>query len=182
MVNAPKKNFPPLAVGKYGKSPKMSTCRRHHANEGKSGLEAEWVRASGALHSLRSKKKHSAEKRQETHFLSNDKKEKWIKDYVERETAVRRKRVQDAETAIMQELNNMTTAENAGATTGKPEGNFEVMVNAIEHSLSDLACSDEEQGGEDEEYDEDDTELGKLSDNDDPGWVMGIISKTVQHP
>jgi len=37
---------------------------------------------------------------------------------VERETAVARKRVQDAETAIMQELNDMTTSENVGATTG----------------------------------------------------------------
>ena len=37
---------------------------------------------------------------------------------MERETAVARKRVQDAETAIMQELNDMTTSENVGATTG----------------------------------------------------------------
>jgi len=36
------------------------------------------------------------------HFLSNEVKEKWIEDYVERETAEARKRVQDAETAIMQ--------------------------------------------------------------------------------
>jgi len=29
-----------------------------------------------------------AEKRRETHFLSNEVKDKWIEDYVERETAV----------------------------------------------------------------------------------------------
>jgi len=100
---------------------------------------------------------------------------------VERETAVGTKRVQDAETAIMQELNNMTTAENMGATTGKPKTKFEEMLNAIGNSLSDLASSDDEQDGEDEEDDEEDTELGKLSDDDEPGWVTDTISKTVRH-
>ena len=37
--------------------------------------------------------------------------------FVERETAVASKQVQDTETAIMQE---MITAENGGTTTGKP--------------------------------------------------------------
>jgi Uri superfamily endonuclease len=35
--------------------------------------------------------KLAAEKRQERHFLSNQEKEKWIEDFVERETAVARK-------------------------------------------------------------------------------------------
>jgi hypothetical protein len=87
MVNAPKKNFSPLPAGKYGKLTKKATRRRHQANQGKSGLEAERVRALGALRSLRSKKKHAAEKRQETHFLSDEEKEKWIEDFVETETA-----------------------------------------------------------------------------------------------
>jgi len=55
------------------------------------------------------------------------------------------------------------------------------MVNAIRDSLSNLASSDDEQDGEDEEYDDEDTVLSKLSDDDEPGWVMGTISKTVQH-
>jgi len=97
---------------------------------------------------------------------------------VERETAVARKQVQDAETAIMQD---MTTAENGCPTTGKPKTTIEEMLNAIGDSLSDLASSDDEQDGEDEEDDEEDTELGKLSDDDEPGWVMGTITKTVQH-
>jgi len=63
MVNAPKKNFSPLPAGRSGKSTKQSTQRRHHANEGNSGLEAETVRALGAWCSLRSKKKLAAEKR-----------------------------------------------------------------------------------------------------------------------
>jgi len=180
MVNAPKKNFSPLPAGKYGKSTKQSTRRRHQVKEGKRGLEAEWVRALGALRSLRSKKKLAAEKRQEMHFLGNEEREKQIEDYVQRETAVARKRVQDAETAILQELKDMTTAESVGGTTRKPEIMFELMLNATGDSLSDLATSDAEQDGEDEEDEEEDTELGKLSD-DEPGWVMGTISKKGQH-
>jgi len=112
------------------------------------------------------------------HFSNNKEKEKWIEDYVERETAVARKRVQDAETAIRQEPKDMTTPESAGGTTRKPETTFEEMLNTIGDSLSDLATSDNEQDGEDEEDEEDDTELGKLCD-DEPGRVMGTISNQV---
>jgi len=53
------------------------------------------VRALGALRSLKSNKKLVAEKRQEIQFLSNEQKEKWIEDFVERETTTARKRVED---------------------------------------------------------------------------------------
>jgi len=119
-----------------------------------------------------------ADKTQETRCLSNEEKEKWIEDFVERETAVARKRVHDAETAIMQ---HMTTAENRCATTRKPETTSGEMLNAIVDSLSDPASSDDRQDGEDEEDDEEHTELGTLSDDDEPGWVMGKITTTVQH-
>jgi predicted N-acyltransferase len=46
--------------------------------------------------------KLAAEMQQATHFLSNEEKEKWIEDYVERETAGARKRVEDAEAAVQQ--------------------------------------------------------------------------------
>jgi len=62
MVNARKKNYSPLPVGKYGKSTKHSSQRRHQPNEGKSGFEAKRVRALGALRSLQSKMKLAAEK------------------------------------------------------------------------------------------------------------------------
>jgi hypothetical protein len=91
IVNAPKKNVLPLLAGRYGKSKKRSTRQRHQANEGKSGLAAERIRAPGALRSLRSKMKLAAEKQRETHFLCNEEKDKWIEDYVERETAGARK-------------------------------------------------------------------------------------------
>jgi len=177
MGNGPKMNFSPLPAGRNSKSTQRSTQRRHHANEGKTGLETERVRALGAQHSLRSKKKLAAEKRRETHFLSNEEKEKWIEDYVQSETAGARKRVEDAEAAVQQEQDDMTHTEIAAWTPRQPEKTFEEMMAAIGDSLSDLASSD---NGEDRENEDVETELGKLSDDDEPGWVMGTISNTVQ--
>jgi hypothetical protein len=181
MANAPKKNLSPLPAGKYGKLMKHSTLLHHHANTGKSGLEAERVRVLGALRSLRSKKKLAVEKQRETHILSKEEREKWIENYVERETAVASKRVQDAETAMMQEQEHMENVEMRRSTTTKPEITFEQMLNAVGDSLSDLASSEDEQDGEDEDDDEENTGHGKLSEDDEPGWVMGTISKTVLH-
>jgi len=61
---------------------------------------------------------------------------------VERETAVARKRIEDAETAITQGQDDMINAEEAGLTTTKPETIFHEMLTAIGDSLSDLVCSD----------------------------------------
>jgi len=135
----------------------------------------------GGLRSLRSKMMLSAEKRRGTHVVSNLERKQWIEHYLERETAVARNRVPDAEAAGMQELKVMTTAESAGATMRQPATTFEKKLNAIGDSLSNLASSDDEQDGEDEEDDEEDTVLGKLSDGDEPGLEMCTISKTVQH-
>jgi hypothetical protein len=118
------------------------------------------------------------EKRRETHFLSNEKKEKCIEDFVERETAGARKRVEDAEAAVQQEQDNMTHAELAGLRSSKPEKTFEEMLVAIGDSQSDLATSDDREDGEDE--DDEETEQSKLSEDDEPGWVTGTITKTVQ--
>jgi len=72
----------------------------------------------------------------------------------------------------------MTHAEIAGLTSRELEKTFEEMPVAIRGSLSDLANSDAGEDGEDE--DDDETEQGKLSEDDEPGWVMGTITKTVQ--
>jgi len=178
MVNAPKKIFSPVLAGRYSKSTKRATQRRHQANEGKSGLEAETVRALGAFRSLRFKKKLAAEKQREMHFLSNEEKEKWIEDYVERETAGARKRVEDAEAAVQQQQDNMTHAEIAGLTFREPDKTFEKMLAAIWDSLSDLASSDDREDWEDE--DDEETEQGNLSQDDEPGWVMATITTMVQ--
>ena len=63
-------------------------------------------------------------------------------------------------------------------TSREPKETFEEILAAIGDSLSDLARSDDREDGEDE--DEQETEQGKLSDDDGPGWVMGTITKTVQ--
>jgi hypothetical protein len=56
---------------------------------------------------------------------------------------------------------------------------FEKMIVAIRDSLSDLAYSDLEEDGEDkaDEY----TVQGELSEDNEPGWVMGTITTTVPH-
>ena len=177
MVNALKYNFSPLPAARNRKLTKRSTQRRRHGNERKSGFEAGKVQALGALGSLRSKKKLAAEKPRETHFLSNEEKEKWIEDYVETETAGARKRVEDAEAALQQQQDDMTHAELRVLTFREPEKTFQEMLVAIGDSLSDLASSDDGEDGEDE--DDEETEEGKLSEDDEPGWVMGTMTKTV---
>jgi len=174
-------NLAPLPAGKYGKSIKRPTRRCHHANQGQSGLEAELVWALGALHSLRSIKKLAAGKRRETHILSNEDKEKWIKDYVESETAVARKRVEDAETASKHKQDDMRNAGKVGLTATKPETTFQEMLNAIGDSLSNLASSAIGEDREDEDDNDEDPAGGKLTEDDEPRWVMGRISTTVQY-
>jgi hypothetical protein len=55
------------------------------------------------------------------------------------------------------------------------------MLNDIRDSLSDLASSEDEEDGEAEDDDTEETGHGKLSEGDEPGWVMGTISNTVRH-
>jgi len=100
---------------------------------------------------------------------------------VERATAVARKRDEDTETAIKQAEEEMRNAEKVGLSTTKPETTFEEMLNTIGDSLTDVASSENGEDGEDEDDDEDNPELGKLSEDDEPGWVMGTITKTVQN-
>jgi hypothetical protein len=177
MVNVPQKIFLPHLAGRYGKLAMRSTQRHHQANEGKIGLEAEEIRALGALRSLRSKKKRVVETGREMHFLSNEEKEKWIDDYVERETSGARKRVENTEAAVHQEQDDMTYDEIAGLTSRESEKTFEEMLAAIGDSLSDRPSSDDGEDGEvgDAEH----TEQDKVSEDDEPGWVMGTITKTV---
>ena len=92
-----------------------------------------------------------------------------------------RKRVEDAESAIQQEQDDMKNAEKVGLTTTRPETTFEEMLNAIRDVVSDLAHSDDGEVGEDEDDDEEDPAGGKHSEDDEPGWVMGTIFKTVPH-
>jgi hypothetical protein len=127
---------------------------------------------------LGSKKKLAAEKRREMHSFRNADKEKWIEDYVERETAGARKWVDDPEVAVQQEQDDMTHPEIAGLTSREPENTVEETLVAIGDSLSDLASSDQGEDGQDE--DDEETAQGNLSEDDEPGCVIGTITKTVQ--
>ena len=80
-----------------------------------------------------------------------------MKDYVDRGTAGAWKLVQDAQTAIKQEQEDMRTAEMVALTTREPEATFEEMLNTIGDSPSELASSNNEQDGEDRHEDEQDT-------------------------
>jgi len=73
----------------------------------------------------------------------------------------------------------MTHAEITGLTSREPKKTFEEMLVTIGDSLSDLPRSDDGQDGEDE--DDEQTEQRKLSEDDEPGWVMGTMTKTVRH-
>jgi len=60
----------------------------------------------------------------------------------------------------------------------EPEKTFEEILVAIRDSLSGLASSDDGEDGDDETDEE--TEQGNLSEDDEPGWEMGTITKMVQ--
>jgi hypothetical protein len=71
----------------------------------------------------------------------------------------------------------MMHAEIAGLPSREPENTFEEMLVANGESLCDVASSDDGEDGEDD--DDEETDQVKLSDNDEPGWVMGTIAKMV---
>jgi len=123
-------------------------------------------------------KKVAVEKWRETYFLSHEAKKNSIKDDVERETTGAKKRVEDTKSAVQQGQDDMNHAEIAGLTSREPEKTFVKISVAIGESLSDLASFDDGENGEDEDCEE--TEQGELSEDDEPGWVMGTITKMVQ--
>jgi len=75
----------------------------------------------------------------------------------------------------------MGNVEKAWSATTKPEITLKEVLNAIGDSLSDVASSDAVDDGEDEDDDEGDTGLCKLSEDDQPSWELGSMSKT-GHP
>jgi len=91
-----------------------------------------------------------------------------------------RKQVETPESMFKQQQEDMRNAEKAGLTTRMPENAFQEISNAIGVSQSDLSSSDDQNNGGDEQNHAEDTELGKLSKDNDPSRVMYTISKTVQ--
>jgi len=181
MVKAPKKNLSRQLEGRYGKQTKHSTRWHHQRNECKSRLDSERVRVLGALRSMRSKGNLAAETWQELQFLSNNEKGNCMADCMDWVTTVTRNRVENTVTAIKLEPEDMKNAGKTGLTTRKPGTTFRVMLGAIKDSLSDIGTfEDWEDGGDRCEVD-DNTEQGKVSEDDKLGWVMVIMSKMVVH-
>lgn len=100
-----------------------------------------------------------------------------MKDYVEREAAVAIVQVEYTEPVIKQEQKEIWNADNAGWTTRESETMFEEMTIAYGHGLSDPGSTDDEKHGD--ATDDADTELGKRSEDDEAGWVVGTISHMV---
>ena len=95
-----------------------------------------------------------------------------------RKAAVTRNGVEDTETAIEQEQEDMRKVENVGLTTRESKKMFQEMMVAMGDSLSDLAYSDDEDDGDDDN--DDDTVLVTLSKNDEPRWVISTMPKMSQ--
>jgi len=55
------------------------------------------------------------------HFLGNTEREEWIEEYVDRETTVGRKQVEDADTAIIKKQGERRNLEQVGLTMKMPE-------------------------------------------------------------
>jgi len=85
-------------------------------------------------------------------------------------------RVNDVEVAVQHNKDDMQHAKITGLTIKEPKQTFEEMNVALRDSLSDIASSDNGQDGEHE--DDQETEQSKLSEDDEPGWVMGTVTKT----
>ena len=79
---------------------------------------------------------------------------------------------------VQQEQDDKSHPEITGLTSRNANKTLEEMLVAIGVSLSDLSVSDNGEYGDDE--DDQETEQGKLSEDDEPGCVMGTIITTVQ--
>ena len=77
---------------------------------------------------LEIQKKLAVKQQRETHFLSNEEKEKWIDDVIDREPAGARKRDEDTKVVVQQEQDDMKWAKIAGLTSREPEMTFQEMV------------------------------------------------------
>jgi len=89
--------------------------------------------------------------------------------------------VEDAETMIEQEQEDWKNAEKAQLIIRKSDNAFQEVLDAIWDSMNDLRSSENEEDVENTEDIAEDIELANLSEDDKPGWVIGTISKTVQH-
>ena len=89
-----------------------------------------------------------------------------------------RERVEDTEAAVHQEQEDMKHAKIARLTNRELDKTFDKMMVAVGDSLSNLESSDKGEVGD--VQDDVETEQGKLSEDDEPGWEISTITKMVQ--
>ena len=99
---------------------------------------------------------------------------------MDRDTTVARIRVQDAESAIKHEAEDVWNADLVWSTTRKPQKTLEEMLNAIRDSLRAVESSDDEEDREYESDDEQGAEYAKLIEDAEPGWKIDTICKMAQ--
>jgi len=88
--------------------------------------------------------------------------------------------LEDTDIAIKQLQGNMRNSHGVGLETRKPDYTLEEMHITTGDSLRYLASYEEVKDGDNPGDDEQDTELSKLNQYDEPGRVMGTISQMVQ--
>jgi len=93
---------------------------------------------------------------------------------------VARQGVEDTETVIKQEHEDMRYAEKVGLTIRKHKKSFQETLNAIGRNLNNRAGFDDMENREVQDAYEDVTQLCKLSKDDKPGWAMATVSWTIQ--
>lgn len=185
MVDSSKKNYSPLPAGKYGRSDNPATVKRHRTNAGKSGIESERIRAHNNLRALKCKKRKKAEGSEEIRDMDSDQRDKWIEDYVERETAAARKRAEEADLAWALEKERLASvsAVDQHPETAESARSFNQMLEDIGESIDDVATSGEEdednEDDDDDEEDEEDIE-GESDEEEGSGWVPDIVQKSAQ--
>jgi hypothetical protein len=118
-----------------------------------------------------------AEKLQETHFICNQEKEKWIGDYVGKETGGARKRGGDSDVVVQQEEEDMKNGENAGLINRELVKTLQEIMVAIGDNVSNPGTYNVGHNGEVKEDEQ--TEQGMLTKDDEPSWVIGRITNTV---
>jgi hypothetical protein len=79
--------------------------------------------------------------------------------------------------AIRHERADMVTSENMGLMSREQEKMFSKMMLAIQESLSDIPRSDNTGMGK---RNNDETARGKVSEDDQPDWVLGTRLKNFQ--
>jgi hypothetical protein len=168
-----KKNLKPLPAGKTGKSRNPSTLRRHRYNAERSAHEAERIRALNALRTLKSRKRKAATKMKEIQGMSEDQREKWIENYVERETQVARQRVEAADAAVNEDMENEYGAPPAVRTKKRT---FEELLALVGDDLDNVVPSDDDDDDDDEEEPDEDEDEKEWADDDD--FVPGQMDKT----